>query len=130
MPKLKPTHISPAPAKVDLTKGQIEELAATDMTFDEVEVKYGEDVAIRVGAARDPDNHELTAQDFAQMRPAIEVVPHIVEEYRRTRGRQKAPTKVHINLRLDADIVSHLRASGKGWQTRLNDTLRKVVLGS
>ena len=65
MPKLKPTHISPAPAKVDLTKAQIEEIAATDMTFDEVEDKYGEDVAIRVGAARDPDNHELTAQDFA-----------------------------------------------------------------
>ena len=45
------------------------------MTFDEVEAKYGEDVAIRVGAARDPDNPELTTGDFAQMRPAVDVSP-------------------------------------------------------
>lgn len=129
MPKLKPDHISPAPAKVDLTEEQIREVAETDLTFDQVEDMYGEEIAIQVGIARDPDNPELTAEDFARMRPAAEVAPHIVERYRRTRGKQAAPTKVHLNVRLDADIVAHLRASGKGWQTRLNDTLRKAVLG-
>ena len=91
MPRLKPGTVWPAPAKVDLTKQQIDEIAATAMTFDEVEAEYGEEVAIRVGAARDPDNPELTAEDFARMRPAAEVVPDIVEAYRRTRGRQKGP---------------------------------------
>ena len=89
MPKLKPSHISPAPAKVDLTQEQIDEVAAGDLTFDEVEAKYGEDIAIRVGAARDPDNPELTAEDFATMRPATEVVPELVEAYRR--GEIKMP---------------------------------------
>ena len=130
MPKLKPDHISPAPAKVDLSEEQIREVAETSLTFDEVEDRYGEEIAIRVGAARDPDNPEWTAEDWARARPATEVAPHIVEEYRRTRGRQKASTKVHLNVRLDADIVAHLRASRKGWQTRLNDTLRKAVFGS
>ena len=128
MPKLKPGTVWPAPARVDLTKREIDEIAATAMTFDEVEAEYGEDVAIRVGAARDPDNPELTAEDFARMRPAAEVVPDIVEAYRRSRGKQKAPTKEKVTLRLDADVVAHFRQSGKGWQTRLNGTLRKAVL--
>ena len=89
MPKLKPSHISPAPAKVDLTQEQIDEVAAGDLTFDDVEAKYGEDIAIRVGAARDPDNPELTAEDFATMRPAIEVAPELVEAHRR--GEIKMP---------------------------------------
>ena len=129
MPKLKPGTSWPAPAKVDLTAKQIDEIAATAMTFDEVEAKYGEDLAIRVGAARDPDNPELTAGDFAQMRPAVEVVPHVLEAYRRARGKQKAASKEEVTLRLDADVMAHFRQSGKGWQTRLNDTLRKAVLG-
>ena len=41
------------------------------------------------------------------------------------RGRPKAPvTKMPIKIRLDADVLAALRASGDGWQTRINDTLR------
>ena len=129
MPKLKPGTIRPEPANVDFTRQQIDRIAETAMTYREVEDKYGEDVAIRVGAARDPDNPELTAEDFARMRPAAEVDPELVEAYRRSRGKQKAPTKEKVTLRLDADVVAHFRQSGKGWQTRLNGTLRKAVLG-
>jgi uncharacterized protein (DUF4415 family) len=46
---------------------------------------------------------------------------------RRPRGPQKAPTKVQVALRLDRDIVEHLRASGEGWQTRVNDLLRAAI---
>jgi uncharacterized protein (DUF4415 family) len=41
------------------------------------------------------------------------------------RGRPKAAvTKEAVKLRLDADVLEVLRASGDGWQTRINDTLR------
>ena len=41
------------------------------------------------------------------------------------RGRPKAAvTKEPVKLRLDADVLAALRASGEGWQTRINDTLR------
>lgn len=38
------------------------------------------------------------------------------------------PKKVQITARLDSDIVSWLRRSGKGYQTRLNDILKKIML--
>jgi uncharacterized protein (DUF4415 family) len=41
------------------------------------------------------------------------------------RGRPKAAaTKEAVKLRLDADLLAALRATGDGWQTRINDMLR------
>ena len=79
----------------------------TTMTFDEIAAKYGEEVAINAGIAADPDTWELTKEDFARMRPASEVHPEFVERWRRTRGKQKAPTKEHLSIRLDADLAAH-----------------------
>ena len=45
------------------------------------------------------------------------------------RGRPpSARRKVPVKLRLDPDVIAELRASGKGWQTRVNATLRAMVL--
>ena len=46
------------------------------------------------------------------------------------RGKQNAPLKVPVSLRLDPDVVAHFRATGRGWQTRINNTLRQAVFGS
>ena len=35
--------------------------------------------------------------------------------------------KVSIKLRLDPDIVDSYRATGKGWQARINADLRKAI---
>ena len=45
---------------------------------------------------------------------------------RRGRGPQKAPTKILTTIRLDADIVAFFRSKGRGYQTRINDELRRV----
>ncbi len=45
------------------------------------------------------------------------------------RGPQRAPTRVQISVRLDRDLVETLHASAEGWQGRVNEVLRKVVLG-
>ena len=104
-----------------------EELVASPKSFEEIEAEFGEEVAINVGIARDPDAPELDEDWFRRARPAAEVVPHIVERWRRTRGKQKAPTKEPISIRLDADILAYYRASGRGWQGRINETLRKYT---
>ena len=110
----------------DRTPGQIARLAATGRTFEDLAAEYGEEVAIQVGIARDPDARELTADEIATMRPAHEVMPAGVP---RRRGKQKAPLKAPISIKLDADLVARLREGGKGWQTRLNTLLRRVVMG-
>ena len=37
-----------------------------------------------------------------------------------------ANPKQAVKLRLDADLLAHFRASGPGWQARINATLRKA----
>ena len=39
-------------------------------------------------------------------------------------GSKQAVTKEAVKIRLDADVMAALRASGDGWQTRINDALR------
>lgn len=37
-----------------------------------------------------------------------------------------APKK-QVTLRLDADLIDRFRATGKGWQSRINEALRKAA---
>jgi uncharacterized protein (DUF4415 family) len=47
-----------------------------------------------------------------------------VATLRRTRGPNKRPAKEQVAIRLDQDVVGALRASGPGWQTRVNAALK------
>jgi uncharacterized protein (DUF4415 family) len=77
------------------------------------------------------DSPEITDEEFAAMRPAREVLPPEfftgMEELRRARGRPPVehPRKL-MSIRLDQDVLEKFKSSGKGWQTRLNETLRKA----
>jgi len=82
----------------------------------------------------DDENPEWTDEDFSRARPMIEVMPELVarlevwqaQERRRRgdRGPQKSPTKVQLTLRIDRDVVEAYRATGPGWQVRMNAALR------
>lgn len=52
--------------------------------------------------------------------------PEMIMARRRGRpnGSVQAVTKEPVKIRLDADVLAALRASGDGWQTRINDSLR------
>ncbi len=67
---------------------------------------------------------ELDAVDFAKFRPAHEVLPDSLKKKLGVRGPQKTLLKVPTTIRVDADLLEAMRASGKGWQTRANDALR------
>lgn len=76
--------------------------------------------AHRIRADEYEDAPELTDDQLA--RAALEVGGKPV------RGRPRlANPKLPIKLRIDADIIRHFRSTGAGWQTRINDTLRRAA---
>jgi uncharacterized protein (DUF4415 family) len=69
----------------------------------------------------DPEiERPLTDDELRRMRPFAEVLRH-------TRGPQKAPTKVSTTIRLSPEVIDHFRATGKGWQSRIDDALREYI---
>ena len=76
----------------------------------------------------DEENPEWTAQAAAEARPFAEMFP---ERLKAPGGRDGRPAverpKVHIGFRLAADVVSGVRASGPGYNTRVERVLREAL---
>lgn len=70
-----------------------------------------EDAEINRGIAADPDTYVPSDEAFARMK---------------RRGRPKADSqKVQLTVRYDQDIIEAFKASGPGWQSRMNNALRE-----
>lgn len=44
-----------------------------------------------------------------------------------TRGKQKAPTKQSVTIRLSREVIDAFKATGQGWQTRINEALLQHI---
>ena len=67
--------------------------------------------------------------DFARPRPASEVLPpEVVAAFARNKGgRPRGSNKEQVALRLDRDVAARFREGGAGWQSRMNEALRKAA---
>lgn len=75
-----------------------------------------EDAAIQAASLSDLDSAPLTDAQWQE-------VKHLVR-----RGRPLGSgTKTQVTLRLDVEVVEKFRATGDGWQTRINDALKNWV---
>src|SRR5262249_16993144 len=91
-------------------------------------IRNEEEAEITRAAAADRDNPPIDERMFARMRPAVEAAPDIVRRARGQRGPQKSkPVKTLVSLRLDPDVIKHFRHGGPGWQSRINQALRKAA---
>ncbi|GAB0118742.1 BrnA antitoxin family protein [Acidisoma sp. 7E03] len=79
------------------------------------------DAAIRRGIEQGLDNPELS-ESFSAIAQSASAE---LRGRHRVRGPQKAPIKVSVSIRLDRELVERLRASGPGWQSRVNELLRR-----
>ncbi len=65
----------------------------------------------------DPEDGDVTGA-------AVEQALAERRERLRVRGAQRAATKQQVTLRLDPDVLTKFRATGRGWQARMNDVLK------
>jgi uncharacterized protein (DUF4415 family) len=74
------------------------------------------------------DNPEWTDETTARARPASEVHPPRIAAalVKNKGGRPVGSNKELVSLRLDREILERFRATGPGWQTRINEVLRKA----
>jgi uncharacterized protein (DUF4415 family) len=40
---------------------------------------------------------------------------------------KKMPTKIPVSIRLSPEVVKHFQSKGPGWQSRIDDALRKIA---
>jgi uncharacterized protein (DUF4415 family) len=73
------------------------------------------------------DNPQWTKADFAKAKPFTEALPELAASIRKGRGPNKAPIKRLVSLRLSPDVLDHFKAKGPGWQSKIDDALRKAA---
>jgi uncharacterized protein (DUF4415 family) len=86
-----------------------------------------ENERINAGIAADPDTWELTLEDIESMRPMSETHPELLEAIRRSRGKQKTPTKIATSIRLSENVLEAYKQLGPGWQSRIDQDLQDIV---
>lgn len=75
-----------------------------------------EDARIQAGIDADPDAYSLSDEEWEKVKPNARI------------GRPKAVvTKERITIRLSRDVVTQFRATGEGWQTRMDSALRQFI---
>ena len=75
-----------------------------------------EEEKIQKGIRADPAAHPLTDAEWKKVKPFVRL------------GRPKAEvTKERITIRLSRDVVSTFRATGDGWQTRIDAALKQFI---
>ena len=84
---------------------------------------------VRREAAQDAPIHaDLTHEPYDPNDPAAVSAYWAQATIKRGRGRPtvavKRPT---LNMRVDADVLDAFKATGTGWQTRINTLLREAV---
>lgn len=90
----------------------------------------------RIGSnLRKVDTHTVTPKEYEEL-PEVSASDLARAQFRvggqrkphpRSRGPQLAPKKIPLSLRLSPEVVRHFRAKGRGWQTRIDQALKKLV---
>lgn len=71
------------------------------------------------------ENPEWTAEDVNSAVPFVKLSEVLQAKIKkRARGTQVAPTKERITIRLSPAVVKTFKATGAGWQTRLDAALQ------
>jgi uncharacterized protein (DUF4415 family) len=90
-------------------------------------ISDAEEARIQAMIASDPDAPEVKPEEAAKAKPFTEAFPALAETMRKNVGGRprSANPKVPVSIRLDQDVITKFKATGPGWQSRINEVLRK-----
>lgn len=93
-------------------------------------ISDAEEARIQKMIASDLDAPEATDEQMTEAKPFAEAFPALAENMRRNVGGRprSANPKVPVSIRLDPDVVAKFKSTGPGWQSRMNEVLRREVL--
>ncbi|HEY0414614.1 MAG TPA: BrnA antitoxin family protein [Allosphingosinicella sp.] len=77
----------------------------------------------------DPENPEWTDADFAAAKGPESLPPAMLAAFPNTKvrgGRPLGSNKQAVSIRLDKDVLEKFRATGPGWQSRINEALKRA----
>ena len=72
----------------------------------------------------DDENPEWTREDFWGAMNFSEMQEVVKRHFR---GKQEKPLKIPTTIRLSEEVIEHFKKTGKGWQTRIDEALVKLV---
>lgn len=75
----------------------------------------------------DGEVRDLSEVDPSLFKPAHEVLPESLRRKLGVRGPQKEPIKERITIRLSPEVVAAFKATGAGWQTRIDEALKTYL---
>lgn len=90
-------------------------------------ITNADEARIQAGIATDPDNPEWTEADFDAAKPFGTALPELTARLHRPRGPQRTPKKVPVTIRLNARTVAAFKATGPGWQSRMDAALEAAA---
>jgi uncharacterized protein (DUF4415 family) len=75
----------------------------------------------------DDENPEWTDEMFARSKGPESLPPEMLAAFTKHRGgRPRGSNKQALSLRLDRDVIEKFKATGPGWQSRINEALRRA----
>ncbi len=88
-----------------------------------------EEAEIQDMIASDPDNPEWTEEMFRKSKPFAEAFPELHANMKKNLGGRpkSANPKQAISIRLSPEVLEHFKAGGPGWQSRIDDALKRHV---
>ncbi|MET0483206.1 MAG: BrnA antitoxin family protein [Aestuariivirgaceae bacterium] len=81
----------------------------------------------------DEDNPEWTEGDFRSAKSQSEFPPEVLAAFPKMRGRPpkaESERKVLTSIRLHPIVLDHYKATGPGWQTRIEEILIEAAFGT
>lgn len=77
----------------------------------------------------EPDNPEWSESDFATAQGPEALPAEMLAAFPKTKargGRPRGARKKAVSIRLDVEVLEKFRATGPGWQSRMNEALKRA----